>query len=178
MHVLLLNHFSFPFLSVGDCHARSGFQVVGAVFDEGGKTVHRLFGKWSESLYCGVPPSARCIWRAGNLPSSHELYYGFTRFAIELNELGPDAHLLPPTDTRFRPDQRALEEGDLNTAETLKLQLESAQRDRRKRREELCVVYEPRWFSNQKDDTWEYNGKYWELRKNPGFANLQFESLW
>ncbi|XP_068895073.1 oxysterol-binding protein-related protein 6-like isoform X4 [Tenebrio molitor] len=153
-------------------------EVVGAVFDEGGKTVHRLFGKWSESLYCGVPPSARCIWRAGNLPSSHELYYGFTRFAIELNELGPDAHLLPPTDTRFRPDQRALEEGDLNTAETLKLQLESAQRDRRKRREELCVVYEPRWFSNQKDDTWEYNGKYWELRKNPGFANLQFESLW
>ncbi|XP_063918580.1 oxysterol-binding protein-related protein 3-like isoform X2 [Zophobas morio] len=153
-------------------------EIVGAVLDENGKTVHRLFGKWSESLYCGVPPSARCIWRAGNLPPNHERYYGFTRFAIELNELGPDAHVLPPTDTRFRPDQRALEEGDLNTAETLKMQLESAQRDRRKRREELNVLYEPRWFSNQKDDTWEYNGKYWETRKNPGFANLQFESLW
>lgn len=86
--------------------------------------------------------------------------------------------MLPPTDTRFRPDQRALEEGDLNKAESLKLQLESMQRDRRKRREELNVTYEPRWFSSKQDDTWEYNGKYWESRKNPGFANLQFESLW
>lgn len=151
---------------------------MGAVFDENGKPVRRLFGKWSESLYCGVAPSARCIWRAGTLPSNHERYYGFTRFAIELNELGPEANFLPATDTRLRPDQRALEEGDLQTAETLKLQLESAQRERRKRREELNLKYESKWFSNPKDDLWEYNGKYWELRKNPGFANLQFESLW
>ncbi|XP_049820925.1 oxysterol-binding protein-related protein 3-like isoform X2 [Aethina tumida] len=153
-------------------------EVVGAVFDENDRPVRRLFGKWSEALYCGVAPSARCIWRAGNLPSAHERYYGFTRFAIELNELGPDQHLLPPTDTRFRPDQRALEEGDLTTAENLKLQLEGAQRERRKRREELRLPYEPRWFSNPRDDTWEYNGKYWETRRNPGFDKLQFESLW
>ncbi|KAJ8926088.1 hypothetical protein NQ315_009945 [Exocentrus adspersus] len=153
-------------------------EVVGAVFDESGKPVRRLFGKWSESLYCGVAPSARCIWRAGTLPPNHERYYGFTRFAIELNELGPDSHLLPPTDTRLRPDQRALEEGDLSTAENLKLQLETAQRERRKRREELGLKHEPRWFSNPQDDTWEYNGKYWDMRRNPGFANMQFESLW
>ncbi|KAJ8962778.1 hypothetical protein NQ318_001177 [Aromia moschata] len=153
-------------------------EVVGAVFDESGKPVRRLFGKWSESLYCGVAPSARCIWRAGTLPPNHERYYGFTRFAIELNELGPDSHLLPPTDTRLRPDQRALEEGDLTTAENLKLQLEAAQRERRKRREELGYRYEPRWFSNPQEDTWEYNGKYWDMRKTPGFANMQFESLW
>ncbi|CAH1139253.1 unnamed protein product [Phyllotreta striolata] len=153
-------------------------EIVGAVYDEAGQPVHKLFGKWSESLYCGVAPSARCIWRAGTLPPNQELFYGFTRFAIELNELGPDSQCLPPTDTRFRPDQRALEEGDLNTAETLKLQLESMQRDRRKRREELNLGYEPRWFSCSQDDTWQYNGKYWDMRKNPGFANLQFESLW
>ncbi|CAH1101995.1 unnamed protein product [Psylliodes chrysocephalus] len=153
-------------------------EVVGAVYDESGQAVRKLFGKWSESLYCGVAPSARCIWRAGTLPPNHELFYGFTRFAIELNELGPDSHLLPPTDTRFRPDQRALEEGDLSTAETLKSQLESMQRDRRKRREELNITYEPRWFSCSQDDTWQFNGKYWDTRKNPGFSNLQFESLW
>ncbi|CAH1977665.1 unnamed protein product [Acanthoscelides obtectus] len=153
-------------------------EVVGAVYDENGQPVRRLFGKWSESLYCGVAPSARCIWRAGTLPPNHERYYGFTRFAIELNELGPDQQLLPPTDTRLRPDQRALEEGDLNTAETLKLQLESMQRERRKRREELKITYQPRWFSSTADETWEYNGKYWETRRNSGFANLQFESLW
>lgn len=70
------------------------------MYDEVGKPVCRLFGKWSESLYCGVAPSARCIWRAGNLPENHEIYYGFTRFAIELNELGPNSSILPPTDTR------------------------------------------------------------------------------
>lgn len=34
-------------------------------------------------------------------------YYGFTQFALELNELDSALKpLLPPTDTRFRPDQR------------------------------------------------------------------------
>lgn len=43
----------------------------------------------------------------GTMPQDYELYYGFTRFAIELNELDRDmAKYLPPTDTRFRPDQR------------------------------------------------------------------------
>jgi len=43
----------------------------------------------------------------GTMPEDYELYYGFTRFAMELNELNDDlSHLLPPTDTRFRPDQR------------------------------------------------------------------------
>lgn len=43
------------------------------------------------------------------MPENYELYYGFTRFAIELNELDPEmAKHLPKTDTRFRPDQRLL----------------------------------------------------------------------
>lgn len=43
----------------------------------------------------------------GTMPEDYELYYGFTRFAIELNELDPDmSKYLPITDTRFRPDQR------------------------------------------------------------------------
>ncbi|KRT81420.1 Pleckstrin homology domain containing protein [Oryctes borbonicus] len=156
-------------------------EVLGAVYNESGDPVYRLFGKWSEALYCGVAPAAKCIWRAGTMPPDHERYYGFTRYAIELNERGPDAHLLPPTDTRFRPDQRALENGDLQLAETLKMQLEAVQRDRRKKREEKNVAYEPLWFSHKKDekeDLWEYNGKYWEVRKNRGFVGMLFEPLW
>lgn len=33
--------------------------------DQEGKVVHRLFGKWHEGLYCGVAPSAKCVWRPG-----------------------------------------------------------------------------------------------------------------
>lgn len=41
------------------------------------------------------------------MPVDHEQYFGFTKFAIELNELDPSLEpLLPPTDTRLRPDQR------------------------------------------------------------------------
>lgn len=40
-------------------------EVYGVITNEDGKVVRKLFGKWSEVLYCGVAPSARCIWRPG-----------------------------------------------------------------------------------------------------------------
>ena len=55
-------------------------------------------------------PSAKCIWRPAMLPADNEIYYGFSRFAIELNEALPhERKKLPFTDTRFRPDQKLLE---------------------------------------------------------------------
>ncbi|MEQ2254036.1 Oxysterol-binding protein- protein 3 [Ilyodon furcidens] len=72
-----------------------------------GKVIHRLFGKWHEAVFFGDPPSATCIWRANPMPMNYEQYYGFTKFAMELNELEPSLkQLLPPTDTRLRVDQR------------------------------------------------------------------------
>ena len=44
------------------------------------------------------------------LPVDANIHYGFSRFAIELNEILPKERTrLPRTDTRFRPDQRSLE---------------------------------------------------------------------
>ncbi|KAK7898577.1 hypothetical protein WMY93_019430 [Mugilogobius chulae] len=82
-------------------------EVEAVVTDSSGTVVHSIFGKWNEALYQGSPPSATCLWRANPMPEDHEQYYGFTKFAVELNELEPALRpLLPPTDTRFRPDQR------------------------------------------------------------------------
>lgn len=95
------------------------------------------------------------------MPPDQEVYYGFTRFAMQLNEfpkslpdvnenLNSDSTVkkygLPPTDTRFRPDQRALEEGRVTDAERLKQDLEASQRERRKRREDAGRDYKPCWF--------------------------------
>uniref|UniRef100_A0A4W5QUP2 Oxysterol-binding protein n=1 Tax=Hucho hucho TaxID=62062 RepID=A0A4W5QUP2_9TELE len=122
-------------------------EVQGFVMDQEGKVVRRLFGKWHEGLYCGVPPSARCIWRPGSMPTDYELYYGFTRFAIELNELCPEMQdLLPPTDARFRPDQRHLEEGNVEMAASEKQRIEDMQRTRRKWQDENDIKHEPRFF--------------------------------
>ena len=51
-------------------------EVQGVVMDQEGKVVHRLFGKWHEGLYCGVAPSAKCIWRPGETGLSVPLLGG------------------------------------------------------------------------------------------------------
>uniref|UniRef100_A0A8C3Y4W7 Oxysterol-binding protein n=1 Tax=Catharus ustulatus TaxID=91951 RepID=A0A8C3Y4W7_CATUS len=149
-------------------------EVQGVVIDQEGKVVHRLFGKWHEGLYCGVAPSAKCIWRPGSMPTNYERYYGFTRFAIELNELDPLLKdLLPATDARFRPDQRLLEEGNIEAAASEKQRIEELQRARRRYMEENGIEYVPKFFkkvidANQRE-AWVTNETYWELRKDPGF---------
>ncbi|XP_072875943.1 oxysterol-binding protein-related protein 6 isoform X6 [Chlorocebus sabaeus] len=158
-------------------------EIQGVVIDQEGKVVHRLFGKWHEGLYCGVAPSAKCIWRPGSMPTNYELYYGFTRFAIELNELDPVLKdLLPPTDARFRPDQRFLEEGNLEAAASEKQRVEELQRSRRRYMEENNLEHIPKFFkkvidANQRE-AWVSNDTYWELRKDPGFSKVDSPVLW
>ncbi|XP_066305295.1 oxysterol-binding protein-related protein 6-like isoform X4 [Branchiostoma lanceolatum] len=186
------------------CH-----DVLGSVLDKDGKEVHHLFGKWHEGLWCGHPPSAKCIWRPaanvrltenkllmramcsgtarssrkGSMPEEYDLYYGFTRFAVELNELTPDLRTaLPPTDTRFRPDQRLLEEGQVQRAQNEKVRLEQMQRMREREREEGGVVYQPRFFRRAKQehhhDSWTFNNTYWDMRTTPGFSQTENMKLW
>ncbi|XP_066468426.1 oxysterol-binding protein-related protein 6 isoform X4 [Tiliqua scincoides] len=158
-------------------------EIQGVVMDQEGKVVHRLFGKWHEGLYCGVGPSAKCIWRPGSMPTNYERYYGFTRFAIELNELDPALKdLLPQTDARFRPDQRLLEEGNLEAASAEKQRIEELQRSRRRYLEENNMEHIPKFFkkvidANQRE-AWVSNDTYWELRKDPGFNKVETLKLW
>ncbi|CAH0717607.1 unnamed protein product, partial [Brenthis ino] len=139
----------------------SRHEVRGAVAAGGARL--RLAGRWSEALYAGDPPAARCLWRPGAMPPEHELYYGFTRFAMELNELEPGMRdLLPHTDTRLRPDQRALEEGDVDAAEAFKHQLEQAQRERRRDGGD----HAPAWFRN--NNTFRIAARPWRAVRRRG----------
>nr|XP_045361619.1 oxysterol-binding protein-related protein 3 [Camelus bactrianus] len=165
-------------LNDDSCHCKVNFikakywstnahEIEGTVFDKSGKAVHRLFGKWHESIYCGGSSSSACIWRANPMPKGYEQYYGFTQFALELNEMDPlSKSLLPPTDTRFRPDQRFLEEGNLEEAERQKQRIEELQRERRRVLEENKVEHQPRFFRKSSDESWVSNGTYLELRKD------------
>ncbi|KAM3916133.1 oxysterol-binding protein-related protein 6 isoform 2-T2 [Leptodactylus fuscus] len=158
-------------------------EIHGVVMDQEGKVVHRLFGKWHEGLYCGDAPAAKCIWRPGSMPTNYELYYGFTRFAIELNELDPVMkEFLPKTDARFRPDQRLLEEGSVEAASTEKQRIEELQRTRRKYLDDNHIEYTPKYFQKVVDthnkETWVSNNTYWELRKDPGFSKVELPTLW
>ncbi|KAG9345175.1 hypothetical protein JZ751_009718 [Albula glossodonta] len=103
----------------------------------------------------------------------------FVKFAIELNELDTaEKPLLPPTDTRLRMDQRLLEEGNVESAEVQKQRIEQLQRERRRVLEENGMTHQPRFFKKSEDDTWVSNNTYWDLKKDPGFSNLDCPVLW
>ncbi|XP_053205634.1 oxysterol-binding protein-related protein 7-like isoform X2 [Panonychus citri] len=156
-------------------------EVFGTIVNKNGEVIKSIFGKWTEALYTGSPPQTRCIWRPGAMPDDYKLYYGFTRFALELNELTPDlVNKLPITDTRFRPDQRLLEEGKIQKAENIKMVLEQLQRERRKEREEKGEAHKSRWFKQEPVDelNWISNDEYWMFRDGIGFTCLGLENLW
>ncbi|XP_031493436.1 oxysterol-binding protein-related protein 1C-like isoform X4 [Nymphaea colorata] len=153
---------------------RNPHQVHGIVQDRSGKTVATLFGKWDESMHyvrgdCSGKskeslPEAHLLWKR-NKPAEYPTRYNLTRFAITLNELTPGLkEKLPPTDSRLRPDQRCLENGEYELANAEKLRLEQRQRQARKMQER---GWKPRWFAKDKaSDTYRYIGGYWETRES------------
>ena len=122
------------------------------------------------------------------MPEDSSIYYGFTRFAIELNEFTENIKdELPQTDSRYRPDQRNLEEGQVEKAELEKQRIEDMQRKRRREMEQRGEEHQPLWFNslsdskaNHHDKEWAFNGQYWVKRENPGFKAMKnsLPKLW
>ncbi|XP_024018139.1 oxysterol-binding protein-related protein 1C isoform X2 [Morus notabilis] len=154
---------------------RNPHQVQGVVQDRNGKTVATLFGKWDESIHyvsgdCSCKgkgfeslSESHLLWKRSK-PPKFSTRYNLTRFAITLNELTLGLkEKLPPTDSRLRPDQRYLESGEYEMANSEKLRLEQRQRQARKMQES---GWKPRWFVKDKgSDTYRYLGGYWEARE-------------
>jgi len=189
-----IEHYGTVNISGGDVTCRLNFSkgsyfsskigdISGEVCGPDGQVVRTLHGRWYEGIYCGQGSKSHCVWRTGAMPPGYEQYYGFTRFATELNEMEPGLEaLLPRTDTRLRPDQRMLEEGDIEGAEKEKCRVENLQRERRKNRDAIGALHEPLFFckiSDAEGDSWIFKGDYWKLRREPGFQNLtEVPQLW
>uniref|UniRef100_A0A8D3AZ84 Oxysterol-binding protein n=1 Tax=Scophthalmus maximus TaxID=52904 RepID=A0A8D3AZ84_SCOMX len=158
-------------------------EVQGVVLDRAGEVVHRFGGLWHEGIFCDTLPTPKCIWKPNVQPDDHSQFYGFSQYARELNELTPDLRaVLPPTDTRFRPDQRLLEEGKVAEADKKKDEVEEKQRERRKEMAKRGEEHIPRFFRKTVDEAgrevWLHNGTYWKLRKEPGFSITENLDLW
>ncbi|KAJ7102181.1 oxysterol binding protein [Mycena belliarum] len=149
--------------------------VSGTVHSASGQVVMRLEGKWDDQMSQTLDSSNfRILWRVAPYPKDTHAYYGFTSFGITLNEMTSDIEgKLPPTDSRCRPDVRALEEGQLEIAEQEKTRVEEAQRERRRNGEDT----KPRWFRQVGDEEWEYIGGYWEARAH-GWKDAGVKPLW
>ena len=90
------------------------------------------------------------LWKSDAKPVKSDWLYNFSRFSLQLNYLSDELReKLPPTDSRLRPDQRALENGDTENAIREKHRLEEAQRARRKEMQESQTTYTPSYFEQK-----------------------------
>ena len=84
---------------------------------------------------------------------------------------------LPISDTRFRPDQREYENGNIEKAQEIKVKLENNQVKRQEIYDSNQKEYKPNYFCNKynedsSDFIYMYNGKYWEDRENKNFNHI------
>lgn len=111
-------------------------------------------------------PNSRWVWVSHKTPPNRDVYFNFTYFAMTLNEMEPYMQIpgvLCPTDSRFRPDVRLYENGNVDGADTLKTKLENSQRARAK---EQTAPWTPRWFYSAispytGEESWIFRSEYW-----------------
>ncbi|CAF0975686.1 unnamed protein product [Rotaria magnacalcarata] len=122
-----------------------------------------------------LPADSITLWRTTPRLDYAAQYYNFSLFTMALNEwTEKDKRLrprLPPTDCRFRPDIRRLEEGNIDQAAQEKNRLEEKQRAARRALESRQEKWQPRWFSLVKhqvtgNEIWLSNDKYWQRNWN------------
>lgn len=85
---------------------------------------------------------------------------------------------LPCTDSRLRPDLRALENQDYELAKSEKLRLEIEQRKRKKEMDENGTQYTPYYFDEVYDDitgelVYTYKRDYWKDREVGDWKHLK-----
>jgi hypothetical protein len=173
--------------------ASSAYQISGRVTDADGQTRFSIGGRWNNKIYARLTPGfeaipeepkqgqthrhgsiveptqAFVVWEANPRPAG--IPFNLTPFVVTLND--PNEKLipwLPPTDTRLRPDQRAMEDGQYDLAATEKNRVEQKQRATRRAREEAGEEFVPKWFSKSvcpisKESFWKFNDKYWVERE-------------
>lgn len=159
---------------------RGAYETSGYIKDGSGKERFTLKGRWDKEfvLINSITKEEKVIWRKNALSNNADAQYNLTKFAIELNHLTPEVlKHLPITDSRLRPDQKALEMGWIDLANTEKLRLEDKQRKRRKEDEKVGRTHTPKWFEERTDNytgqkEYFYIGKYWESREKGVFHDL------
>ena len=125
-------------------------QIRGKLVNKQGLQLWDIGGKWTEKLAArrfeasaaddnfadNVSTGTRnssssqviLLWKRAEIPAV-QLPYNLTNFAVTLNEINPKlAKIICPTDSRLRPDQKALEFGDFDLADSEKRRLEEKQR--------------------------------------------------
>jgi hypothetical protein len=129
-------------------------------------------GKKGKFIQAG--PLAFPMWKLREKsPDAHKMF-GFTKLAIELNEMEENICL---TDSRYRPDIRLLERGQVDEAGREKHRLEEKQRAAKRTRDSKKEQWTPRWFvphfdSDTNTTIHRYMGGYWRSKLKGKFSDI------
>jgi oxysterol-binding protein 1 len=177
--------------------ASSAYQVAGKVMTADGKTRWSIGGRWNDKIYARLTPGfedaevdkpkhhnfndtkAFLVWQCHERPTG--IPFNLTPFVVTLNALpGALRPYIAPTDTRLRPDQRAMEDGEYDFAATEKNRVEEKQRKKRREREAVGEEFVPRWFSKGRceitgEEYWVFNHEYWRIRDEVANGKAKWE---
>ena len=152
--------------------SKNDFEVSGNLKNAGNETKYQLFGKWDSFLSATDSETKNEIRIASKIesPKDCELQYYFSKFSINLNHLSKEMiGCVAPTDTRFRPDQRAYENGNMELASQEMNKIEVNQRNILKQYKDKNMKWKPVWFDfviNGEEFNSKYKGGYFECRES------------
>ena len=161
--------------------------VDGKAMDSSGNVHYCFKGQWNERLYFSPfnpktkgfdKDNSTLLYEVEDHREDWERIYYFSTYTLQLNKLTSEMkEKLPPTDTRLRPDQRALENGDLTLASSEKTRIEEKQRESRKLREQSGAEWTPNYFEKYYDsdtglDEYRYINDYWGDREARNWSHL------
>jgi len=146
----------------------------------GSDSQYKILGTWTDGFFVRNDETGeeKELWTPIPLQEGAEWQQNFTRFALQLNHLPEQLREhLPPTDVRFRPDQRALEQGDEELAASEKHRLEEKQRAARRLGAERGITHKAQYFELFEDpETGESMYKvardYWRDRATKNWSHL------
>mgnify|MGYP002620472240 CR=1 FL=1 len=158
---------------------KGAYEMEGWVKDKDGKIRYKLIGRWDSHLKAINEDTKEeiTLWTPHPKGDKFEEQYSFMEFTKQLNYLHAELlPYLPPTDSRLRPDQRALEFGQRELAADEKHRIEEKQRARRREMKEANQVHVPRWFEEVTDELtgekiYKYKGGYFEYRQARNFSD-------
>ena len=150
----------------------------GKIMDINGEVKFLMEGNWQNNIYIinNETKEKKVIWKM--IPSKGKEDFYYQPYTFDLNNLTEEMKkALPPTDSRFRPDQRLMEYQDIDKAGDEKHRLEEEQRARAKQYKKDGFIPKPLYFDETYDDLtgeliYKYKGNYWDMRNKHQFDNL------
>ncbi|EGG17470.1 oxysterol binding family protein [Cavenderia fasciculata] len=151
-------------------------KITGEIFDSLGRKRFLVNGKWNECVIItklddrGTKCDEFTIWKAQPDPEIEKNKWKLCKFIQSFNEMSEDYEsILPPTDSRLRPDRKYLEYGENKLANREKAKIEERERAKRKERELSGKKWEPKYFKRVDDPNfgsrWCYLENYWDQRE-------------